>query len=110
MNMLKSFVALLFLATAAFCGGAYAQSQQTQTQNQEQSEQDESAGDEYGTEEYTEELDANQQTVTIDEGEEGGGGQTEEETPYEGDSKPATKIHIYSGKHDGNNVINPDPK
>ncbi|MEO5571994.1 MAG: hypothetical protein ABIT08_06205 [Bacteroidia bacterium] len=25
-------------------------------------------------------------------------------------SESATKIHIYSGKHDGNNTINPDPK
>lgn len=28
----------------------------------------------------------------------------------EGRTESTTKIHIYSGKHDGNNVINPDPK
>jgi uncharacterized protein YdeI (BOF family) len=32
-----------------------------------------------------------------------------ESTPTKSESS-TSKIHIYSGKHDGNNVINPDPK
>ena len=31
-------------------------------------------------------------------------------TTSTGNSQSGTKIHLYSGKHDGNNVINPDPK
>lgn len=27
-----------------------------------------------------------------------------------GRNESSTKVYIYSGKHDGNNVINPDPK
>jgi|SRR6185436_8863630 len=37
-------------------------------------------------------------------------GTTTESTSTPSKPEPTTKIHIYSGKHDGNNVINPDPK
>lgn len=49
-------------------------------------------------------------SVTID----STGTTTTGERPAEGTStgtrESTTKIHIYSGKQDGNNVINPDPK
>ncbi len=108
MNMLKSLCALLFLVSVALCNEAFVQTQQ-QEQNQVNANGQGQDQEEYNESEYIEETDPYQQTVTIDEGEEGSTS-TQEEAPMDIESKPATKIHIYSGKHDGDNVINPDPR
>lgn len=50
-------------------------------------------------------------SVTIDSTSEGIGSSNFERTGDDGTRRASdTKIHIYSGKHDGNNVINPEPK
>ncbi|HKR04661.1 MAG TPA: hypothetical protein VJY62_08480 [Bacteroidia bacterium] len=50
------------------------------------------------------------QNVTIDSTAAPASTTTTESTSAPVKSESTTKIHIYSGKHDGNNVINPDPK
>jgi hypothetical protein len=116
MNTLKTLIAVLFMMFVVGSTQAWAQTQNVNEEEQSESGNEESTddyggygddyGDDYGDEEV---VDPYQQSVTL-EGDEGSGFGTEEEGTMELDSKPATKIHIYSGKHDGDNVINSDPK
>ena len=108
MNLLKTLCALLFMMSVVFCSQAFAQTQNEEEQtevNSEESTDDYGDYDDYG--EY-EEVDGSQETVTLEGEEDTGSSYDEESTSIE--SKPATKIHIYSGKHDGDNVINRDPR
>ena len=114
MNMLKSLFALIFLISVVVCNQAVAQTEkpqkeQGQGQAQEGVEEYEEYNEEEYNEEYNEEVDPYQQSVTLDESEQTEG-YTEEGTESGYGTKPATKIHIYSGAHDGDNIINPEPK
>lgn len=116
MKRLKLAAAATFALVVFACASSFAQ---TQDQNSDKQQPDPTtqatqegdntavtpATDGSGTETTT------PSTVTIDNTDSGttssstttGGGNG-------GQRESTTKIHIYSGKHDGNNVINPDPK
>ena len=107
MNKLSLFSFTLFAAMTFTCGKSIAQTQnnqnqqnQTQTDPNAQPVQDPNYVDPYA--------------MTIDST--GAGTTTPEATPTTTtttttiDAQPAERIRLYSGKHDGNNVINPGPK
>jgi hypothetical protein len=94
---------LLFVLTNV----ATAQSSRNQTQQPVQNEEQIQSKD--STEENAEEVSESPERVTL------AGDNAARTSGTSGDnsgtrSETTTKIYIYSGKHDGNNVINPDPK
>ncbi len=117
--MLKTLSAMLFFMLFVL-GGQAAWAQNTSTTQEETTEETnddwgDDTGDDWGDDSGDwgdEELleDQNQQTVTLEGDEDGDYGSMDEGDDSYTESKPATKIHIYSGKHDGDNVINYEPR
>lgn len=83
---------------------ASAQSSQTQTQ---QTQMEQTQVDQEDTTE--EEVSESPEKVTIA-GDQPSRSSNSSSESSSGRNESSTKVYIYSGKHDGNNVINPDPK
>ncbi|MCC6384669.1 MAG: hypothetical protein LC117_01510 [Bacteroidia bacterium] len=103
MNKKIIFGGILSLLSVVAANVASAQTNSTQEQSQEQLQSEESDSSE---EEYSE----SPERVTI-----AGENTNSRNTDASDDSgterqESNTKIYIYSGKHDGNNIVNPDPK
>lgn len=109
MNKLKLFSFMLFATLIFACEKSFAQTQTNQDQQNQQAQpqtdpnaqpvQDPNYVDPYATTiDSTGTGSTTTETTTT----------TTTTTPV--DVQPAERIHLYSGKHDGNNVINPGPK
>jgi hypothetical protein len=109
MNKLKIASFIMFIMIVFTCSKSIAQTQNDKDSQQvapDTENQDNSAAQPQGTDENAS---VQPSSVTIDSGTASGG--TYDNTGDTGTRKESTtKIHIYSGKQDGNNVINPDPK
>ena len=104
--------AILFVMMAFVCQKSIAQSKKDQKQPAN-SQPDPNASTQ-ATPDASQSADPNAATesnkVTIDSTATAPAPESSAPASSSGKTESTTKIHIYSGKHDGNNVINPDPK
>ncbi|MFI5218755.1 MAG: hypothetical protein ACHQNT_04635 [Bacteroidia bacterium] len=108
MNKSKLVSVVILLMTIFICEKSFSQTQEKQDQQTQQT--DPVADPNTDSQFNSDPTQSDPNTVTIDST--GTGSSYDTTTPATGtyDAKPAEKIRLYSGKHDGNNVINPDPK
>lgn len=109
MNKIKLITAMMFVMMIFVCEQSSAQAQNTDQQT-EQTDQNTDSSTEPATEGTEQPADGYTEKVTIDGGDGAANTAPSGTESTSSSTQPAEKIHIYSGKHDGNNVINADPK
>lgn len=104
MNKLKLISFSVFVLLIFACEKSFSQTQNNQDQ---QTQQTDPSTD---TQSTTEPVPTDPNTVTIDSTATESYPSSPPPAENSGNTQSTQKIHLYSGKHDGNNVINPDPK
>jgi hypothetical protein len=106
MKKLKLVSLVMFVMAVFACQKSFAQTKQNQ--KQQTTNQADPNLNTQSTDTSAQNIDPG--TVTIDSTAAPKDNSSTTGTTSTGNSQSTTKIHLYSGKHDGNNVINPDPK